>query len=180
MRQERFQRIVFAALLLFVGLLFGGLTLPLGRMAQLVPMRVLVPTIALLVIQLCIEWRDREHPRAAKGRVPQTIGPLRDQSFHRAPTGHRDNLSAAVRYDFKEYPTLLLLGFLPVLIFLFGFTVSATLFIWLYFRLYFKKPFLFSTFLSLGAAVFLYILLSLLLGMELRSGFLWQMVASAI
>ena len=180
MTRSRIDRIIFSAVLLLAGLLFLFLTLPLGRMAQMVPIRVLMPTIGLLLLQLVIDWRARvNEPSVAirRGRNPNAIV---DRHRDKTPSDRRSNRSAGTPKEIKEYPILLLLGGLPVSIYLVGFILAATLFVWFYYRFYFKKSLWFSAFLALGAAICLYVLLVLLLGMDIRSGLIWNMAASAI
>jgi hypothetical protein len=173
----RIDKVIFSAVLLLIGLLFLILTMPLGRMAQWVPIRVLLPTIVLLLLQLRIDWhaRGKRHASDVRGRP----GPdaLRDGHFGKTSPASWSNLSGAMGKEVKAYPILLLLVFLPVSIYLMGFILSATLFVWLYYRLYFKKPFLISASLSFGAAIFLYLLLVLLLGMDLQAGLIWNLPA---
>lgn len=167
----RIDKVIFAAVLLLIGLLFLILTMPLGRMAQWVPIRVLLPTITLLLLQLRIDWHARVSPE------PDA---LRDDHFGKTSPASRSNLSGTMGKEVKAYPILLLLVFLPVSIFLIGFILSATLFVWLYYRLYFKKPLLISASLSFGAAIFLYLLLVLLLGMDLQAGLIWNLPAAVL
>ena len=161
-------KIIFTFLLLLAALLLLFLTLPLGRMAQLVPIRVVVPTAGLLLFQLSIELYGRNGKRSRAAR----------QSKKAASVSSIDS-SAVPRRPIKEYLVLGMIAFLPALIYLLGFILSATLFIWLYYQFYFRKSFMVSACLSLGAAVFLYFLLVLLLGMDIRSGIIWSLSASA-
>jgi hypothetical protein len=180
MTKPRIDKIIFSAVLLLTGLLFLIITLPLGRVAQMVPIRVLVPTIALLLLQLVIDWYARGNHRALDIRAHKKACDLPDRDLYKSSPVSRSNSATATGNAIKEYPILILLGLLPLFIFLIGFILSAALFIWLYYQFYFKKPFLFSAALSLGAAIFLYVLLVLVLGMDIRSGLVWNLAASAI
>lgn len=179
MTKSRVDKIVFTALLLLGGLLFLLLTLPLGRMAQMVPIRVLVPTIALLVLQLVIDWRARQNMLSPGRQVPETRGLVPDRHWSKEPSDRLLNTSSASGNTGREYQILFLLGLLPALIYLVGFIFSAALFIWFYYRFYFKKSFLVSAALSFGAAIFLYYLMIMLLGMDIRSGLVWSVAVSA-
>jgi hypothetical protein len=160
-------KITFTSLLLLIGLLFLFLTLPLGRMAQLVPFRVVIPTVGLLLFQLTIELYDRKNKHLK--------APL--QSYRVPPVGSSDLSEDPGQV--QEYLILGMIAFLPVLIYLVGFILSATLFIWLYYRFFFRKPFILTASLSLGTAAFLYFLLVLLLGMDINSGIIWSLSTSA-
>lgn len=175
MTKLRIDKIIFTVLLLLAGLLFLILTLPLGRVAQVVPIRVLVPTVALLMLQLVIDWSARGNDHAWDIPGLRNPGGLPDGHLDKTSSDIDAKPSTATKKKVKEYPILILLGLLPLLIYLVGFILSATLFIWLYFQYYFKKPFLFSASLSLGAAIFLYVLLVLFLGMDIRSGLFWDL-----
>jgi hypothetical protein len=179
MTKSPIDKIIFSAMLLLAGLVFFSLTLPLGRMAQMVPIRVLVPTIALLLVQLVIDWKVREKEPSGDGRGGRQSNPFLGRHHDQTSSDPRSNPSAAAERKVREYPILLLLGVLPVSIYLVGFILSATLFIWFYYRFYFKKSLLLSASLSLGAAIILYALLVLLLGMDIRSGLIWNLSASA-
>jgi VIT1/CCC1 family predicted Fe2+/Mn2+ transporter len=167
-------KIAFTAFLLLVGLLFLRLTLPLGRIAQMVPIRVLVPTIALLVLQLVIDWRARRNMLLSDRQEPETRGLVAAQ--------HRVNGSPDRRlkiWNHREYHILVLLVLLPVLIYLVGFIVSAILIIWFYYRFYLKKSILISAALSLSATIFFYFLMIMLMGMDIKYGMVWNVVLSA-
>ena len=179
MTKPRVDKLVFTALLLLGGLLFLLLTLPLGRMAQMVPIRVLVPTIALLVLQLVIDWRARRNMISPGRQVSETRGLVPERSWSGEPSDRLLNTSGASGNTGSEYQILFLLGLLPALIYLFGFIFSAALFIWFYYRFYCKMSFLFSTALSLGAAIFLYFITIMLLGMDIGSGLVWSVAVSA-
>ena len=69
MTKPRIDKIIFSAVLLLTGLLFLIITLPLGRVAQMVPIRVLVPTIALLLLHLVIDWYARGNHRGVDIRA---------------------------------------------------------------------------------------------------------------
>jgi hypothetical protein len=180
MTKPRIDKIIFSALLLLAGLLFLILTLPLGRVAQMVPIRVLVPTIVLLLLQLAIDWYARGKDHALGLRAHNKAGGLPDREVYKLPPDPRSIPLAATGNAVKEFSILILIGFLPLLIYLTGFILAATLFIWLYYQFLFKKPFLFSATLSLGVAFFFYVLLVLLLGMDIRSGLVWSLAASGI
>jgi hypothetical protein len=169
--KPRIDKVVFSAVLLLVGLLFLILTIPLGRMAQWVPIRVLVPTIVLLMLQLRIDWH---------ARVPREPDVQPDDLFGTISPTSRPNLSGTIGKKDKASPVLFLLVLLPVSIYLIGFILSATLFVWLYYRIYSKKPFLISASLSFGAAIFLYLLLVLFLGMDWQAGLLWNLPAAVL
>ena len=174
MTKPGIDKIAFTAFLLLCGLLFLRLTLPLGRIAQMVPIRVLVPTIALLVLQLVIDWRARRNMIVSGRRDPETCGLVAAK--------HRVNGSPDRRLKIlnaRENHILVLLVLLPVLIYLVGFIVAAILIIWFYYRFYLKKSFLISAALSLSATIFFYFLMIMLLGMDIRSGLVWSVVLSA-
>ncbi|MBL0712270.1 MAG: hypothetical protein JJV98_01100 [Desulfosarcina sp.] len=173
-------QIAFSALLLLGGLLFFRLTLPLGRMAQMVPIRVLVPTIALLVLQLVLDGRARRNTPSPDHKMPESHGLVPDGHRSEGPSDRRLNTSSASGNTVREYQIIFLLGFLPALIYLIGFVFSAALFIWFYYRVYFKKKFLVSASLSLCAALFLYVVMILLLGMDMGAGLIWRVAGSAI
>ena len=171
-------KIAFTAFLLFGGLLFLCLTLPLGRIAQMVPIRVLVPTIALLVLQLVLDWRARRNMHLSDRREPQTRGHVAAKHGANELPDRPTRILSTPENTVREYHILLLLGLLPVLIYLVGFIVSAILIIWFYYRFYLKKSFLMSAAISLTATIFFYLLMIMLLGMDLRSGLVWSVVLS--
>ena len=178
MTTPRVDKIAFTAFLLFGGLLFLCLTLPLGRIAQMVPIRVLVPTIALLVLQLFLDWRARRSILLSDRQEPATRGHVAAKhGANELPDCPARILSTAENRG-REYHILLLLALLPVLIYLVGFIVSAILIIWYYYRCYLKKSFLISAALSLTATIFFYSLMIMLMGMDIRSGLFWSVVLS--
>ena len=178
MTKPRVDKIAFTAFLLFGGLLFLCFTLPLGRIAQMVPIRVLVPTIALLVLQLFLDWRARRSILLSDRQEPETRD--LDAAKHGANElpGRPPRILSASENTGREYHILFLLGLLPVLIYLVGFIVSAILIIWFYYRFYLKKSFLISAALSLTATIFFYFLMIMLMGMNIRSGLFWSVVLS--
>jgi hypothetical protein len=147
----------------------GPVTKP--RTDKVVFSAVLVPTIVLLMLQLHIDWN---------ARLPPDRDARPDDPFGTTSPTSRSNLSGGMGKKEKAYPVLLLLVLLPVSIYLIGFILSATLFIWLYYRFYTKKPFLISASLSFGAAIFLYLLLVLFLGMDWQAGLLWNLPAALL
>ena len=172
-------KIAFTVFLLFCGLLFLRLTLPLGRIAQMVPIRVLVPTITLLVLQLVLDWRARRKMLRSGPQEPETRGLFAAKhGANKPPDRPLKILSASVNTG-REQQILFLLGLLPALIYLVGFIVSAILFIWFYYRFYFRKSVLISAALSLTATIFFYFLMIRLLGMDIKSGLVWSVVLSA-
>lgn len=179
MTKLRVDKLAFTALLLFGGLLFLLLTLPLGRIAQMVPIRVLVPTIALLVLQLILDWRARRNMLPSGRQDSETRGLVQAKQGAIEPSDRPLKILGASGNTGREYQILFLLGLLPALIYLVGFIVSAVLFIWFYYRFYFKKSFWISTALSLAATIFFYFLMIMLLGMDIRSGWVWSVVLSA-
>jgi len=179
MTKLRVDKIAFTAFLLFGGLLFLCLTLPLGRIAQMVPIRVLVPTIALLVLQLVLDWRARRNMLLSGHHEPETRGLVPAKHGANGPPDRPLKILSTSGNTGREYHILFLLVLLPVLIYLVGFIVSAILVIWFYYRFYLKKSFLISAALSLTAMVFFYFLMIVLLGMDIRSGLVWSVVLSA-
>lgn len=169
-------KIAFTAFLLFGGLLFLLLTLPLGRIAQMVPIRVLVPTIALLVLQLVLDWRARRNMLLSDRQGPETRGLVAAKHRVNGSPDRRLKILSASRNTGREYQILFLLGLLPALIYLVGFIVAAILIIWFYYRFYLKKSFLISAALSLTATIFFYFLMIMLLGMDIRSGLVWSVM----
>ena len=178
MTQPRVDKIAFTALLLFGGLLFLLLTLPLGRIAQMVPIRVLVPTIALLVLQLVLDWRARRNVLLSGRQEPETRGLVPAKHGANEPPDRPLKILSASGNTGREYQILFLLGLLPALIYLVGFIVSAILIIWFYYRFYLKKSFLISAALSITATIFFYFLMIMLMGMDIRSGLVWSVVFS--
>ena len=178
MTKPRVDKIAFTAFLLFGGLLFLLLTLPLGRIAQMVPIRVLVPTIALLVLQLALDWRARRNMLLSGRQEPEIRGLAPAKHGANEPLDRPLNILSASGNTGREYQILFLLGLLPALIYLVGFIVSAILIIWFYYRFYLKKSFLISATLSLTATIFFYFLMIILLGMDIRSGLVWSVVFS--
>ena len=154
MTKPRVDKIAFTAFLLLGGLLFLLLTLQLGRIAQMVPIRVLVPTMALLVLQLVLDWRARQNRLRSGHQEPETRGLVAAKQGANEPPDRPHRILSVSGKTGKEYHILFLLGLLPTLIYLFGFIVSAVPFIWFYYRFHFKKSFLISAALSLAATIF--------------------------
>lgn len=179
MTKPRIDKIAFTSFLLFGGLLFLLLTLQLGRIAQMVPIRVLVPTIALLVLQLVLDWRAKRNRLLSGRREPETRRLVAAKHGANGPPDRPLKILSASRNTGREFHILFLLVLLPVLIYIVGFIVSAILIIWLYYRFYLKKSFLISAAISLTATIFFYFLMIMLLGMDIRTGWVWSVVLSA-
>jgi hypothetical protein len=145
----------------------------------MVPIRVLVPTIALLVLQLILDWRARRNMLPSGRQELEIRGLVPAKHGANEPSDRPLKILSASGNTGREYQILFLLGLLPALIYMVGFIVSAVLFIWFYYRLYLKKSFLISATLSLTATIFFYFLMILLLGMDIRSGLVWSVVLSA-
>lgn len=178
MTKSRVEKILFTALLLLCCLLFLFLTLPLGKMAKMVPIRVLVPTIVLLLLQLVRDWRAKQNILPTFRQVPKTHGIVPKKQLYRKPSERQLNISGASGNTGREYHILFLLVLIPALVYLFGFLFSAVLFICFYYRFCCKKSFWFSAAVSLGVAIFLYFAVIMFLGIDIKSGLIWSVITS--
>ena len=135
----------------------------------MVPVRVVIPTVGLLLLQLVIEC----HERAGGARAAARPGRIANPQSRKAETAGLSDSSAGPS-QVKEYGILGMIALLPVLIYLFGFILSAALYIWMYYRYYFRQPFVLSAALTAGTAAFFYVLFVLLLGSDIGYGVVWR------
>ena len=109
--------------LFIVGVVMAVATSDLSRVARLVPMFVLVPTLALLALQLCLDLAPvatRSVRRAVRGLVPggmatpSAVGSLAEASSARAILLPLAFLSGILLVGLEWGPPLVTLGYLRV------------------------------------------------------------------
>ncbi len=169
------ERAIFTLVLLgFVTLIFF-MTLGLGPVARLVPLRVAIVTLALIVVQLVLDILPRHaeriyvteqpHPseaRQIRGVVESPIRSNSHQSTGRLPTLKR------------ELGVFLWMLMLPAAIYLFGFLVAVPLYTFFFLKVRSRKAYPLSIMAAAGLFCLLYGIFDILLGIPLEIGLFWR------
>jgi len=165
-------------LCLFAGVVLS-LSAGLGRVARMVPLAVAVPTLLLLIGQLCMDLV----PRLAAGlerwekRDLFRVEPLRERSLGRLGT---DESGEPIPRARRERIALLWLSVLGCLVFLFGFLAGLPAHILLYWKMRLQARWVPSALAAAGMWILLYLLLVQLLEFPLYRGHLWDRLSGTL
>jgi len=172
------EKALFTLLLCLFAVLVLSLTAGLGRVARMVPLAVAVPTLLLLIGQLCMDLA----PRLAEGlsrwekRDLFSVEPLREKSLGRIETDENGEPSPRAR---RERTALLWLSVLGCLVYLFGFLAGLPAHILLYWKMRSQARWAPSAVAAAGMLILLYLLLVQVLEFPLYRGRLWDWLSRA-
>ena len=159
---------IFTILLITLGVVIFFLTFDCGRVARLIPEKVIIPTMALLMLQLVQDFIPALEKRW--GAFEKLRWPEAEKLRDRARTRSEKSLDAPqIR---RQGPVLLWILSLPVLIYAVGFLVAVPIYTFVYLRLRAKKTWL-AVAMAAGCWGFLYGLFVLALRAPLYAGKIW-------
>lgn len=160
-----------SAMFAFVALIFS-LTLGLGRVARLVPMVVVIPTLGLLLFQLLIDMFPRVAEKFSRFEKKDVfrVEPLREKSHNEAGAEQGEEGSRRS----QEMIAFLWLSSMLALIYLFGFLIALPVYIFLYLRKRSDEGWLMSAAIAAGMFSLIYGVFILTLGIRLYEGNLWK------
>ena len=156
-------------LLLFATILFF-LTIELGRIAALVPIKVVIPTLVLLVFQLVLDLVPglaQKFSRFEKVRFVRSEQHEEDARLYFSVSKPEESLAIRERRAFTWILLLLLL------IYIFGLTVSVPLYTCLYIKRRAEEGWLYATGMAAGMCIMVYGIFVLILGIRLYEGVFW-------
>ena len=164
-------RTVFTLLLLSFVLILFILTLDLGRVARLVPLKVVVPTLVFLVVQLVLELVPK---LAQKFNRFEKIRFIESEQLR-----ERTRISSAVSVMGKSRANRELRMFawilsLPVFIYFFGLLIAIPMFMVFYLRWRSGERWLFSILMTAGMSGLLYGGFVIALRTHLYEGLIWN------
>ena len=169
---DRMARIGFTLFLLAVAALLFCLTLDLGRIARLVPLWVVIPTMGLLLLQLIVdiapkEAKARHHPRAdwLLGTVRQTA--IGDTGTHSAAAGPQSHDVHSVGRNF------IWIAWMVISIYLLGVLYAVPFYALLYLRMQARQGWRSSIAVASTMGLVLYALIVHVLGKTLYGGRFW-------
>lgn len=164
------RQIFVLALLAFAAVMIYA-TVGLSEVARLVPLAVLVPTLVLLVIQLCLDLAPdfvQKHSAIERKDV-FGIEKMRLKAGENAA-------NAAASRGRRELSVFLWIAFLPILMFLLGSLIALPLYLLVYLKVRSKERWLLSISLAVGMFGFLYGAFVAVLHLRLHEGWLWNML----
>jgi hypothetical protein len=167
------ERALFTLLLLAFVMVLCYLTLGLGRAARLVPLAVIIPTLALLAFQLTLDLV----PRLARkyGSLEKkdlfSVEPLREKSRDRANPERAQE--EAIRSSRELISFLWLLAMLALL-YIFGFPIALPVYTFLYLKRRSGESWQLSAAAAAGMCGLVYGVLILMLRVRLYEGRLWS------
>ena len=154
-------------LLAFVGLLFYS-TMGLDHVARLVPMRVVIPTFAMLAVQLLLDLNPSLAQWISSSEKTDLLGVTR----LRGRAGG-EMASAAGGRNREERRALLWVLLLLVFIYLLGFPIAVPLYTLLYLKKRAEEGWVLSLGITVTLSSLVYAVFALVLPTRLYSGELW-------
>lgn len=163
------ERSLFAlALLSFAALMLYG-SAGLSEVARLVPLAVIVPTLVLLVIQLCL---DLAPEFVHKHSVIEEKDVFGIEQLRRKAAEHAGDAGAS--RGRRELKLFAWVAFLPGLMYLLGSLIALPLFLLAYLKLRSKEGWVLSIGMAVALFGFLYGALVAILNVRLHEGWLWN------
>jgi len=162
---------VFTLLLLSFVLILFIFTLDLGRVARLVPLKVVVPTLVLLVVQLVLELVPKlaqRFKRFEKLRFDKSEQ-LQEKTRIHSPVSVTENSRGK-----RELHMFAWILSLPVFIYFFGFLIAIPMFMLFYLRWRSGERWLFSILMTAGMWGLLYGVFVIALRTHFYEGLLWN------
>jgi hypothetical protein len=169
------EKALFTLLLFAFVALLSSLTLGLGRVARLVPIVVVIPTLLLLVIQLMIDLLPQ---LAKKYSIIERqdvfrVEPLREKSLS-GLSDERQEEDVSRRN--RELKALLWLLVMFGLIYLLGFLIALPLYVFLYLKQQSGEGWMISITTAAGIFALLYGVFVFAIGTGLYEGHLWRWI----
>jgi len=172
------ERVLFTLTMCLFSVLILSLSADLGRVARMVPLAVAIPTLLLLILQLCMDLM----PGLAEGlqRWEKAdlfkVEPLRAASSGWIAIDEKD---ATVPLPRRERIALLWLAALGGLVYLLGLLPGLPCYILLYWKNRLKAGWLPSAAAAAGILILLYLLLVQVLDFPLYHGLCWDWLTGA-
>lgn len=168
------QALFSLVLLILVSLIFY-ISLDLGRLARLVPLRVVVVTLALVVFQLLLDLlpglAERNNADGETGALEigqgEGIGKI-------VPKSDLAKIQVRIPRSQKELGVFLWVLAIPAFIYLFGFLTTLPLYTFLSFKLRSRESWLVSTATASLVLCLIYGVFVILLGARLEEGVFWH------
>lgn len=150
-------------------------TLELGRVARLVPFKVVIPTLGLLLVQLLLDlipqWAEKyqQWERIDLFRVK----PSRERT-ERQVSWQEEGTKGEMLKGSKELLIFFWIGLFLIFISFFGFFIAIPFYTFLYVRERAGEGWFLALGLSAGTGSLIYGVFTLLLGARLYEGLLWR------
>jgi hypothetical protein len=154
-------------LLTFTAFIFY-ITLGLGSLARLVPLRVVIVTFLLILFQLLLDLFSRV---TEKNCTSKQTDLLKSQAFR--VLGEDKKIPAF----WEELRIFLWLLVIPTSIYIFGFLISAPLFVFITLKFWFKESWLISLGIAVGLLCLLYGVFDIFLVTHLEGGIFWKLLS---
>ena len=149
------------------------LTLDLGRVARMVPLKVVVPTMLFVVLQMLFELVPglaQKFSRFEKLRFVKSEQ-IRERTLISSGAAVMENSRA--KRELRMFAWILSL---PVLIYIVGLLTAIPIFIFFYLRWNSKESLRFSLLMTAGTWIFIYGVFVLTLKVNLYEGLLWNWI----
>jgi hypothetical protein len=171
------ERTAFTLVLLAFTALIFYITLGLGPVARLVPLRVVVVTLALILLQLLLDL----FPQLTEKTYASTqTDPFKTEQIKGIDKGlsrhNHSNVQQEIPTFRKELRIFLWLLVIPTSIYLFGFFTAAPLYIFFSFKVWSREGWLKSIAAAIGLWSLLYVILHILLSIRLEGGIFWHLL----
>ncbi len=169
------ERAIFTLVLLaFVALIFY-ITLGLGPVARLVPLRVAVVTLVLILFQSLLDVLPR---LAQRIHIIEQTDPLKTgqiKGVAKSPARSNSHQGAA-RFPTltREVGVFLWILMIPAAIYLFGFLMAVPLYMFLFLKVRSREGYLVSIAAAIGLMCLLYGIFDILLSIRLEGGVIWR------